>query len=286
VLGVVPWMPDLSLPAEDSVALGNRSKVISIISGQKRIHIGVLKLPRISNFTDFDALQTEPDVNLGYVEAPRQISGLDVLIIPGSKSTIADMYHLMESGFYDEIKDFKGHIIGICGGYQILGQRVLDPGGIESAVREATGLGLLPVETEMLPDKETHQALAYLDEGGLTIAPDCGSEMSGYEIHMGRTTRFGTARPFARIHRRSDAPVAIEDGSVSDDGRVFGTYLHGIFDNAHFREVYLNRIRREKGLPCRWKRDGIPRKDPFDSLAEHLQQHLDVNQLLDICGLG
>ena len=195
VLGVVPWMADLSLPAEDSVALGNRSKVISIISGQKRIHIGVLKLPRISNFTDFDTLQTEPDVILDYVEAPGQIRDLDVLIIPGSKSTIADMYHLMELGFYDEIMAFKGHVIGICGGYQILGQRVLDPGGIESSVREATGLGLLAVETEMLPGKETHQALAYLDEGGLTIAPDCSSEISGYEIHMGRTTRSGFGSP-------------------------------------------------------------------------------------------
>jgi adenosylcobyric acid synthase len=286
VLGVLPWMPDLSLPAEDSVVLGSRSKVVSIIAGHKRIRIGIVKLPRISNFTDFDALQAEADVSLSYVEAPGQLETLDVLIIPGSKSTVADMYFLMERGLYDEIKEFKGHIIGICGGYQMLGLRVLDPNGIESAVKEATGLGLLPVETEMLPEKETYQALAYLDEGGLRIAPDCCGVVSGYEIHMGRTTHLGRPLPFARIFRRGETYDTVEDGTVSTSGRVFGTYLHGIFDNEHFREVYLNGIRREKGMPQRRKSHAEPADDPFDRFAEHLQQHLDIEQLLDICGLG
>lgn len=286
LLGVLPWMPDLSLPAEDSIVLGSRSKVISIIAGHKRIHIGIIRLPRISNFTDFDALHAEPDVNICYVETPGQFEALDVLIIPGSKSTIADLYFLMERGLYDEIKTFKGHIIGICGGYQMLGLRVLDPSGIESAVKEATGLGLLSVETEMLPEKETHQSLAYLDEGGLRIAPDCNGVVSGYEIHMGRTTRLETPLPFARIFRRGEASVTVEDGTVSNDGRIFGTYLHGIFDNEHFREAYLNGIRREKGMPQCRKSSKIPAHDPFDRFAEHLEQHLDIKQLLDICGLG
>jgi adenosylcobyric acid synthase len=286
VLGVLPWMPDLSLPAEDSVVLSSRSKVVKIIAGHKRIHIGVLKLPRISNFTDFDALQAEPDVSLSYVDAPGQLMALDVLIIPGSKATIADMYFLMERGIYDEIKSFNGHIIGICGGYQMLGQRVLDPNGIESAIKEAIGLCLLPVETEMLPDKETHQALAYLDVGGLRVAPDCSGVISGYEIHMGKTTHLETPLPFARIFRRGEASDAIQDGTVSDNGRVFGTYLHGIFDNEHFREVYLNGIRTEKGMPQRHKSLAAPLVDPFDQFADHLRQHLDVERLLDICGLG
>ena len=286
VLGVLPWMPDLSLPAEDSVVLSSRSKVVKIIAGHKRIHIGVLKLPRISNFTDFDALQDEPDVSLSYIDAPGQLMALDVLIIPGSKATIADMYFLMERGIYDEIKSFNGHIVGVCGGYQMLGLRVLDPNGVESAVKEATGLGLLPVETEMLPDKETHQALAYLDAGGLRVAPDCNGVISGYEIHMGRTTHLGTPLPFARIFRRGEAADAIQDGAVSDNGRVFGTYLHGIFDNEHFREAYLNGIRTEKGMQQRHKSLAAPLVDPFDQFAEHLRQHLDVERLLDICGLG
>jgi len=286
VLGVLPWMPALSLPAEDSIALGSRSKVISIIAGHKQIHIGIIRLPRISNFTDFDALQAEPDVSLTYVEAPGQLEALDVLIIPGSKSTIADLYFLMERGLYNEIKGFKGHIIGVCGGYQMLGLRVLDPNGIESAVKEAAGLGLLQVETEMLPEKETHQALAYLDEGGLRVAPECNGVVSGYEIHMGRTTGAGTQLPFARIFRRGESDVTVEDGTVSSDGRVFGTYLHGIFDNEHFRGTYLNGIRRKKGMPQGRKNSMIPADDPFDRFAGHLEQHLDIRQLLDICGLG
>jgi adenosylcobyric acid synthase len=286
LLGVLPWMPDLSLPAEDSIALNRRSKVVSIIAGHKRIQIGILRLPRISNFTDFDALQAEADVSLHYIEWPGQLMALDVLIIPGSKSTIADMNFLMERGIYDEIKAFKGHIIGICGGYQMLGLRVLDPNGMESAVTEVAGLGLLPVETEMLPEKETHQALAYLDQGGLQIAPDCCGVVSGYEIHMGRTTRLGTPLPFARIFRRGEASVTVEDGTVSGDGRVFGTYLHGIFDNQQFREAFLNGVRRDKGLPQSRTSAGIPADDPFDRFAGHLEQHLDITQLLDICGLG
>jgi adenosylcobyric acid synthase len=286
VLGVLPWMPDLALPAEDSVVLNSRSKTITRNSGQMCIQIGILKLPRISNFTDFDALHAEPDVTISYVEIPGEIRTLDVLIIPGSKSTIADLNFLAERGICDEIKAFKGHIIGICGGYQMLGQRVLDPHGFESTVKEATGLGFFPMETEMLPEKETHQALAYLSDGGLRIAPDCSGVVSGYEIHMGRTVHTEAQQPFARIFRRGEANVSVEDGAVSDNGRVFGTYLHGIFDNEHFREVYLNGIRLEKGMPLRRKSSAAAAHDPFDQVAEHLRQHLDVKQLLDICGLG
>jgi adenosylcobyric acid synthase len=284
VLGVLPWLPDLSLPAEDSVSLGSRSKVVSFLSGQKRIHIGILKLPRISNFTDFDPLQNEPDVILSYVEMPEQLENLDILILPGSKSTIADMYFLMERGIYDGIKSFKGNIIGICGGYQMLGRRVLDPGGIESSIKEAVGLELLPVETEILLEKETHQALAYLEEAGQTISPECNGVLTGYEIHMGKTTHFGIPRPFSRIFRRGSNSVTIEDGTVSNNGRIFGTYLHGIFENLRFKESYLNRIRQEKGMPQRHGNRKMPEHDPFDQLADHLAQHLDIPRLLNICG--
>ena len=168
----------------------------------------------------------------------------------------------------------------------MLGRRVFDPNGIESAIREAVGLELLPVETELLPEKETHQALAYLEEAGHSIAADCNGVMSGYEIHMGATTHLGTPRPFARIFRRGETSVNIEDGAVSVNGRILGTYLHGLFDNARFRETYLNRIRFEKGLPLRRGSHKMPQADPFDHLADHLEQHLDVAQLMEICGLG
>jgi adenosylcobyric acid synthase len=142
------------------------------------------------------------------------------------------------------------------------------------------------VETEMLPEKATHQVLAYLDEGGLRIAPDCSGVLSGYEIHMGLTTHLGTPRPFARIFSRGETYVTVEDGTVSDNGRIFGTYLHGIFDNEHFREVYLNGIRLEKGMPQPSRSLTKSAHDPFDRFAGHLEQHLDIRQLLDICGLG
>jgi adenosylcobyric acid synthase len=168
----------------------------------------------------------------------------------------------------------------------MLGRRVLDPGGIESSIKEATGLDLLPVETEILREKETHQALAYLEEAGLEIAPECNGVMTGYEIHMGNTTHFGTPRSFARIFRRGETSVTIEDGAVSNDGRVFGTYLHGLFENPRFKEAYLNSIRLEKGMPLRRASHKMPENDPFDQLAEHLERHLDIPKLLDICGLG
>lgn len=285
VLGVVPWLPDLNLPAEDSMALSQRSKLVSIMSAHRRIMVGVLKLPRISNFTDFDALQNEPDVCLTYIEAPQQLSGLDLLILPGSKSTIADLYFLMERGFYDPIRAFSGRIVGICGGYQMLGTRILDPHGVESSVREAEGLGLLPVQTEMLLAKETHQVQARLDEAGLILAPDCSTVMTGYEIHMGISTPTGPARPFARIFRRGCDQVDVADGEVSGDGRIFGTYLHGIFDNQNFRDIYLNAIRLEKGMQLRRGSIRQPQDDPFERLADHLERHLDMQALSGICGL-
>lgn len=286
VLGVLPWFADMSLPAEDSVALGQRSKVVSIMTGLKKIHIGVIKLPRISNFTDFDPLQNEPDVHLSYVEVPDQLQGLDILIIPGSKSTIADLYFLMERGLHDAIREFKGHIVGICGGFQMLGTAVLDPDGVESAVKEAQGLDLLPSTTVLLMEKETHQALAYLDEAGLTVAADCNGVMTGYEIHMGATTLGKGVRPFSRIFRRGNTSVLIEDGAVSQDGRVFGTYLHGLFENGRFREIYLNSVRLEKGMPLRRGAQKQPQRDPFDQLAEQFEKHLDMPRILEICGLG
>jgi adenosylcobyric acid synthase len=240
-------------------------------------------LPRISNYTDFNPLEAEPDVDLHYIEKPAELEGLDVLILPGSKSTIGDLQFLTKQGLFERIRTFRGPVIGICGGYQILGKRVLDPYGVESSIGEAEGLRLLDVETVMLPDKETHQAQGRLLPAGAKVAPDCTEALIGYEIHMGRTTLGTSAQPFAELKRRSCGDGTISDGAVSADCRVFGTYLHGIFDSHGFRTAFLNRIRAEKGLPtvsadCR-------RDDPFDLLAEHLERHLDIERLLRICGV-
>jgi adenosylcobyric acid synthase len=284
VLGVVPYFTGFRVPEEDSVALQKRgSGTGDREPGEDTIRIGVVKLPRISNYTDFDALEAEPDVALRYVETAADLAGLDLLILPGSKSTVADLRFLTERGLFSAVREFTGTVAGICGGYQMLGRRVLDPEGVESHIRAAEGLGLLDVETVMRPEKETHQAEALLLDAGVALAPGCGGTLEGYEIHMGETTVGAGAFPFALLTRRSGREVELPDGAVSPDGRVFGTYLHGLFDNDGFRRGFLNRIREKKGLPP--LAETAPQDDPFDLLAAHLERHLDMARLLAICGI-
>ena len=283
LLGVVPWLRDLNLPAEDSLSLPPRDSAFDRTSSGK-IRIGVIRLPRISNFTDFDELMQEPDVALCYIDTPQQLDGLDLLIIPGSKSTISDLHVLDQRGFREQLLSFTGRIAGICGGFQMLGQRIIDPLGVESSEREAAGLGLLPVTTELLAEKQTHLAQCRLTEAGLELAPGCSEELHGYEIHMGETRPVGDCRHLVTIRQRGNQAVTIDDGAISADGRVFGTYLHGLFSNPGFRTAYLNTLRREKGLAER-SEAGAPAIDPFDRLADHLEQHLDMATLYRICGL-
>ena len=283
VLGVVPYLRDLGLPEEDSVALERKAAAHSGEEGEQ-VRIGVVRLPRISNYTDFEPLEREPDVILTYVDAPGHLEGLDLLIIPGSKSTIPDLDFLVRRGLFDAIRDFRGPVMGICGGFQMLGRRVSDPHGVESALKEAEGLGLLDAVTVLLPHKETHVVEAVLLPEAFQAVPRCRKELAGYEIHMGETILGRTTHPFARITRRSGVDVEVIDGAVSPDGRVFGTYLHGVLDNDSFRTALVNRFRKAKGLEPR--KEGESRPDPFDRLARHLEAHLDMPKLLDICGLN
>jgi adenosylcobyric acid synthase len=222
-------------------------------------------------------------VELSYIEGATEVNGLDALILPGSKSTTTDLTFLMERGLVRAIKEFKGVVAGVCGGYQMLGHRVLDPYNQESHIREAEGIGLLDAETVLLMNKETHQAEALLLPAGKMAVPGGTGRLKGYEIHMGETMIGPKARPFATITRRSGRDVEISDGGVSPDGRVFGTYLHGIFDNDGFRIAFLNRLRLAKGM--RPLTATLARPDPFDLLAAHLARHLDIAKLLAICGI-
>ena len=284
VLGILPWLKDIRLPDEDSVALVRQRSSRSAESSDGRIRIGVIRLPRISNFTDFEPLQREDDVQLSYIEQPSEVAGLDVLIIPGSKSTIADLAFLRERGLFEAIRTFPGKIIGICGGFQMLGTTLLDPHGVESSVAEARGLDLLPSTTELLPEKATHQVRARLTEAGRIVAPEGEGELVGYEIHMGVTTLAGGTAPFSRVTRRGDTPVSIEEGAITSDGRIFGSYLHGLCDNDGFRRSYLNEIRRGKGMPLS-SGPVVAVSDPFDQLARQLEEHLNMAALLNLCGL-
>ncbi len=284
VLGIVPML-DLQLPEEDSVALDRKRPVVK--SG---LQIGVVRLPRISNYTDFDPLEQEADVALRYIDAAEQIDGLDLLILPGTKNTLADLEFLRESGLLKTIRNYHaagGRVIGICGGFQLLGQKISDPDAVESGRPEAEGLGLLDVETILKPGKQTHQVVARFQQAASTAGFGGMDQVSGYEIHAGETEYGLTCRPLLQLLSRSGQAVNINDGAVSADGRVWGTYLHGFFDDDRVRGAVL--------APLRAGRGGAPmvhsllrkQDDELNRLADHLEAHLDmalIRSWLHCCG--
>ena len=223
VLGVVPWL-DLKLPEEDSVGLARK--------GQGRagapLRIGVVRLPRLANYTDFDPLEWEEDLALSFIDSPELIAGLDLLILPGSKSTISDLLYLKTHGFFPAIKKFTGEIAGICGGFQMLGRRVSDPDGVESAAAETEGLALLDAVTVMMTAKETHQAVAEILTAGLQVAPKCARRLEGYEIHMGETILGKGAEPFAHIISRSGREVEVLDGEDEEAAAARAASSRGV----------------------------------------------------------
>ena len=287
VLGLVHHFSDIHIPEEDSVALD-----LKIRRTEKRpeeqVRIGVIRLPHISNYTDFDSLEQEPSVNLTYFNAPEKVFEMDLVILPGSKNTLNDLHYVRNQGLAEAIIAFHGRggtVVGICGGYQMLGQKVLDPMGVESDLREVDGLGLLEMETELLGDKVTTQV-----EGRLLWQELAGSQekIRGYEIHMGRSKALGSATALLEITERNGRPVKIEDGLVSGDGRVWGTYVHGLFDNDVLRHRLISRfLRGGDPVPTterlrsfhHWK------EEQYNRLATHLRNHLDMSRIYKIIGL-
>lgn len=282
VLGVIPYMRDMGIGEEDSVGLekiGVRGQGSGVgrVGCAHQINIGVIRLPHISNYTDFDSLQREPDVQLSYIQRPKEVDGLDLVIIPGSKNTIDDLRFLKGSGVEEAIKmHFRDgrYVVGICGGYQILGLKVSDPYGVETEGAAEEGLGLLPVETTLLKEKVTANVEAVSHPASLILHPS----VKGYEIHMGETTLSGDVKPVFVINKRNGDAVDIPDGAVTKDGRCWGTYIHGIFDNDGFRSDFLNCIRKEKGLDILDKT--AKKEDGFDRLAGVLKENLDMEYIL------
>ena len=249
VLGVIPWLK-LHLPEEDSVALSRKA---ARTQGGESLRIGVIKLPHISNYTDFDPLERAAGVELLYLSEASQVTGLDLLILPGSKSTIPDLAWLRQSGMARAIHDYRlagGEIIGICGGYQMLGKTVADPEGVESDLDLSEGLGLLDVDTVLTGEKQTHQVAGIGLEGAVHIGLERDAVVNGYEIHMGETTLGPLALPLLRLTMRSGCTVVVGDGAIAADGRVWGTYLHGFFDNEIIRQSLLTRLRQRRGPPA------------------------------------
>jgi len=259
--GIVPWLAEAGrLPAEDSVVLERATA-----GAPGPLRIAVPMLPRIANFDDLDPLKAEAGVELVMVRAGGHIpADAALVILPGSKSTIADLNWLVANGLDIDIRAHVrrgGHVLGICGGYQMLGRRVSDPDGVEGTSTEAEGLGLLDIETVLEPHKVVRNITAVSTDGGFPV--------EGYEIHMGRTTGPDCARPMVIVE---GAP----DGAASADGRVRGCYLHGLFGSDAFRRNFV--------VQCGGAAGGMEYRrmleDTLDSLADRLEEALDVDLLL------
>ncbi|PNU18843.1 cobyric acid synthase CobQ [Geothermobacter hydrogeniphilus] len=281
VLGVIPWLR-LQLPEEDSLALERPGDGFD--SG---IRIGVVQLPRISNFTDFAPFEAVAGVSLCYVERPEQIAGLDLLILPGTKSTLADLDWLRQQGLAEAILTYHaegGRLIGICGGLQMLGERVRDPQGVEGPPGEAPGLGLLDIETTLQTEKQTHRVEAEFLPAAAAAGFTGFDRVRGYEIHAGASSRGILCRPLLRLVSRSGDDSARLDGAVSADGRVWGSYLHGLFDDQRVLHAVLAPLASGRSFPA-----GPSARQRLDSeldrLADHLAAHLDLKRLCRLCGL-
>jgi adenosylcobyric acid synthase len=260
-LGIVPYFPEAAaLPAEDAVALENQ-----LTARPSKIVVAVLRLPRIANFDDLDPLRLEPDVSLSFVQPGTPIpADARLVIIPGSKSTIADLAAVRREGWDIDLAAHirrGGHVLGLCGGYQMLGRMVHDPEGLEGPAGSTGGLAQLDVETTLLAEKTLARATGTHVESGLAI--------TGYEIHLGSTTGPGCDRPFAYIDRHPE-------GATSRDNRVAGTYLHGCLASDEFRHWLLGTLG-GNGTGLRFERRI---EDTLDGLALHLAQHLDLDRIL------
>ncbi len=269
VIGVIPWL-DQVFPAEDSLSLFDRSPS----SSNGDITIGVVRLPRISNFTDFDPLEAEPSVNVKYLHPKQSLGHPDAVIIPGSKTTIADLITLHKSGMAEEIQNYiaaGGTVLGICGGFQMLGKILADPEGIEGQEGRYRGLGLLPLKTVIAGQKVARQ------RNVTSNFPQAGLPVSGYEIHQGRTRLIESEEGIKALF--DDANLGVVDESQS----VWGTYLHGIFDNGPWRRAWLNRLRQQRGLrslPTGVANYREQRELMLDQLADSIEPHLDLKPIL------
>jgi cobyric acid synthase CobQ len=275
VIGVVPYLRDLGLPEEDSVSFKD-GLIDGRVPAGEHVEIAVVDLAHISNFTDFDPLRIEPDVRLRIVRNPAELGTPDAVILPGSKNVIGDLAELEACGMAQKIGELaragRTEIIGLCGGLQILGTEIADPFGIESAPgRSHPGLGLLAVRTELAREKTLRRVSArHLDSG---------CEVYGYEIHHGLT---GGVDPVPLI-RRGDGEAI---GFGADGGRLWGTYLHGVFDADGFRRWFIDRLRVRRGLAPLGRIAAVYDLEPaFDRLADAVRRSVKMDEIYRIMGL-
>jgi adenosylcobyric acid synthase len=271
-IGVVPYFM-LQLEDEDGAVEFNK-KV------NAPIDIAVIQLPRISNFTDLDALKSEEDVSVRFITSVKEFGNPDLLIIPGSKNTVEDLKALRDSGLERCIKQYskRGRIIGICGGYQMLGVSIIDPYLVETELGKIEGMALMDINTSFENEKVTTRVKAKGIMDSISVY--------GYEIHMGISSYGKKSRPLFKIVEKNGEKVCYEDGAVNENGNIMGTYIHGIFDGVEFREKLLNSIRREKGMS---KKKSIAyervREQEIDKLADIVRKSLNLDYIYKIMGL-
>jgi len=273
VVGVIPYLHEVELLEEDSIPDGQcRAR-----PHNGHIRIEVVALPRISNFTDFSPLEREPDVQLTYIDRPSTGSLPDCLILPGSKSTIADLAFLRERGFDDYLQRCAAagrEIVGICGGFQMLGRRILDPGHVEATVSAADGFDLLPTTTVFDTQKVVTQVQGVHLESGLPVA--------GYEIHLGRMQEGSSANPVFRLRKGSGAAPEYDEGLRVSDRRIWGTHVHGLFDLDGFRHWWLNRVRQRHGSAPLATGTVSVTDGVYDRLAAAVRPHLNLQAIYEM----
>jgi len=289
-IGVVPFLRYLGLDEEDGVALEDRSSAArqwnDLESGAARaLRIGVTALPHMANFTDFDALALEPSISLAFLEQPEEMAAADLLVLPGTKQTLDDLRWLERRGFAQELhrlSEIGVPIVGICGGFQMLGVAIEDPHGIENQGEPCsrTALGLLPVRTVLRAEKTVRRIQGSLRRNFFHNDSLPPVPFEGYEIHVGEAFYQTGARPLADIERQGTME-SVPDGAVNESGRVFGTYVHGFFDNDDFRHAFIRTSRAAVDLaPAEnYARVGAERDARIDRLADHLRKSLDMNLL-------
>lgn len=257
VLGVIPYV-DISLPSEDSLSLSDKR------ASSSPVRIGIIRLPRIANYTDFESLERSASVT--YVKPGESLESYDCIIIPGTKNTVLDLMHLREANTIEDIHKARSKnipIIGICGGYQMLGTTIHDRSIESDCDGEYEGIGLLPVETWF---SEYQKTTIRVNRKAIPVGPILSGigEVTGYEIHMGKTVRMSGQEAFAG------------DGAATNDGLVFGTYLHGLFQNQAAVSALLRYLYNKKGFI--YQEEAVT--DPYDRFALHLEEHIDMNNII------
>lgn len=273
VLGVVPMLRDLYLPGEDSVALDRKS--LQQPTRASALSVGIIRLPHMANYTDFDPLELDPRFSIEYVLSTKSLGGHDVIILPGSKNVCFDMRFLRESGLSDAVLRYGqagGRIVGVCGGYQMLGRCIRDPHGVESKdIQEVAGLGLLPITTIFEALKITRQVQAAVTMPGLRKP----AALTGYEIHMGRS-----------LFEEGGGGHIQEHLSSGPDGRVWGSYVHGLFDSDEMRDALLSWSCGSEEV-CELSAFSYQafKEHNYDLLADTVEKHVDVKSILHTLGV-